>query len=459
MIKITVYIPTHNNGKYLNQAINSVLNQKFRNWELIIIDDGSTDNTRDILAAYEDNHKIKIIFQENKGLTITNNIALRISNGKYIMRLDGDDYLDENALLVLSNTLDTHPEIGLVYPDWYNITEDGEIIDIERRNKIDETTLFDMPAHGACTMIRKSCLIELGGYNEQIYCQDGYDLWIKFIRKYKVYNVNCPLFYYRRHSKNMTGNKKMIIDTRGSIKRDFVEKRFNGKVLKVTGVIPVRGYSDYYADLAFKEINGKKMIDYTIEAALKSNLLDKVILTTNDDNILDYCKKYEKIIQVKRPNELCKINSDIKNTLVYVLDELEKEGYIPDAVMTLYTNCPLRKAKHIEEAIDTMMIFNLDKVISVCEDPPKHYQHHSQGLKPLFHSRKLRLERDYLYEENSAVYLTKTGFVRDDNFSGTLGHTIMLKEESINIHDEFDFWVAEKILRERQFNDIGAHHG
>lgn len=459
MVKVTVYIPTHNNSRYLNQAINSVLNQKFSDWELIVIDDGSTDNTRDILRAYENNHKIKIIYQENKGLTITNNIALRISNGEYIIRLDGDDYLDENTLLVLSNILDKHPEIGLVYPDWYNITEDGEIVDIERRNKVDETVLFDIPAHGACTMIRKSCLIELGGYNEQIHCQDGYDLWIRFIGKYKVYNVNCPLFYYRKHSKNMTGDKQKIIDTRRSIKRDFVEKRFKDKVLKVAGIIPVRGYSDYYADLALKDINGKKMIDYTIEASLQSNLLDKVILTTNDDNILEHCKKYEKIIQIKRPNELCKVNSDIKDTLVYVLDKLEKDNYIPDAVMTLYINCPLRRTKHIEKAIDTMMIFDLDKVISVCEDPSKHYQHHSQGLKPLFHSRKLRLEREYLYEENSAVYLTKTKFIKANNFTGTLGHIIMLKEESLNIHDEFDFWVAEKILKEKRLNDIEACHG
>lgn len=453
MPKITVYIPAHNNEKYLTKAIQSVLDQKFNDWELIVIDDGSRDNTREILRKFEHQAKIKIIYQENKGLTITNNIALRIANGEYIIRLDGDDFLDENALLVLSNVLDTHPEVGLVYPDWYNVDEDSEIIDIERRNKVNESILFDMPAHGACTMIRKRCLLELGGYNENISCQDGYDLWLRFIERYKIYNVNCPLFYYRRHEKNLTRDQKRIIQTRGSIKRNFVKNKFKDNVLKVAAVIPVRGYSEYYSDQALKELNNKKLIDYTLEEALKTNLLDRVILTTNDDSILDYCKKYKEITTIKRPDDLCKLNSNIMGTLNYVLDKLEKENYSPDAVMSLYVNSPLRKARHIEKAIDTMMIFNVDTVISVRENLSNHYQHHSKGLRPLFTKRKLRLERDALYEEDGSIYLTKTKFIRTNSHGEKIGHIIMLKEEGINIHDEFDFWLVEKILRERTDND------
>ena len=108
MIKVTVYITSYNYGKYLTQAVDSVLAQNFKDWELLIINDGSTDNTRDILAQYEGHKRIKIIHQENKGLNVSNNIALRVAQGNYIMRLDADDYLDENALLVLSNVLDAN---------------------------------------------------------------------------------------------------------------------------------------------------------------------------------------------------------------------------------------------------------------------------------------------------------------------------------------------------------------
>ncbi len=224
MPRVTVYIPTHNYGRYLSQAIDSVIKQKFDGWELIVIDDGSTDNTADILKKFDGHPKIRILRQDRKGLTITNNIALRLSRGKYIMRLDADDYLDENALLVLSNILDTHPGVGLVYPDYYRVDVAGEIIDLERRKKIgEEVALLDLPAHGACTMIRKSCLMELGGYNEALPCQDGYDLWIRFINRFKPYNVNIPLFYYRQHSVSLTQDKRKILLARHRAKRDFVK--------------------------------------------------------------------------------------------------------------------------------------------------------------------------------------------------------------------------------------------
>ncbi len=454
MPKVTVYIPTHNHQDYVENAIESVLKQKYHDWELIVIDDGSRDNTRAVLKRYGHHPSIKIIFQENKGLTVTNNIALRLSKGEYIMRLDGDDFLDENILLVLSNILDTHPAVGLVYPDWYNVNENGEITDVVRRNRAAETTLFDIPAHGACTMIRKSCLLDIGGYNESITCQDGYDLWIRFIEKYKVYNVNCPLFYYRKHSSNLTNNHKKITDTRGQIKRDFVKKKFKDIPLKVAAVIPVRGFSDNYNDSALFDIAGKKLIDYTIEEVLKTEVVDKVILTTNDGKVMSYCEKYESLKKIKRPDELCKINSSIFGTLNFVLDELEKEDYTPDAVLVLYINSPLRKSRHIEKAVDTMIIFDTDSVISVRENINNHYQHHPEGMVPLFNDRKLRLEREALFEENGAIYLTKTKFARENNYGGKIGHITMSKDESFNIHDEFDFWLVSKILEDRR-----SHHG
>ena len=156
MPKVTVYIPTHNYGRYLKAAIESVLKQTMTDWELLVIDDGSTDNTQEVLAEYENHPLIHIIAQENKGLNVSNNVAIRLSRAKYIMRLDADDYLDENCLLILANILDQKPEVGLVYPDYYHVDEGGEIIEMVRRKKIgEEVELLDLPAHGACSMTRK----------------------------------------------------------------------------------------------------------------------------------------------------------------------------------------------------------------------------------------------------------------------------------------------------------------
>ena len=451
MIKVTVYIPSYNYGKFLKQSIQSVLNQKYDDWQLIVIDDGSTDNTRHILEEFRAHSKLTIIHQEKKGLPVSNNIALRMSQGTYIMRLDADDYLDENALLVLSNILDTHPDVGLVYPDYYRVDEDNCIIDIERRKKIgEEVELLDIPAHGACTMLRKSCLLELGGYNESLTCQDGYDLWIKFIHKFKPYNVNVPLFYYRQHHLSLTQDKSKILSTRHHLQRTFVKDKFGNQIPKVMAIIPVRKEIGPIPNLALQKCAGKYFLDFTIEEALKTNLLDKIVVTSEDQDVLGYIKKFPKVIGIQRSSNLALVNSRIEPTVDFVLDTLKKrEQYVCDAVMLLYPHTPLRKYVHIEKAIDTMLIFDVDSVISVTEVLKVFYQHTKQGLSPLMNKRMLRLEREALYEENGAIYLSKTSHMTKDNFlSSKLGHVIMLPEESLKVDSKFNFWLIEKVLYE-----------
>ena len=114
--KITVYITAYNYGKYVERSIDSVINQSIDSWELIVINDGSTDDTKQIIEKYRTHPKIKIVNQENKGLNITNNIALRMSQGDYFMRLDADDFLTKDALEKLSDYLDKNHSKDLVYP-------------------------------------------------------------------------------------------------------------------------------------------------------------------------------------------------------------------------------------------------------------------------------------------------------------------------------------------------------
>ena len=130
---VTVYITNHNYGKYLKESIESVLNQSFKDFELIIIDDGSNDNSKEILQLYENNSKIKVIYQNNKGLTISNNIALKLSRSEYIMRLDADDYLHKDGLKNLLSGFESE-KIGMVFGDWYEIDEYGDIIERKKRH-------------------------------------------------------------------------------------------------------------------------------------------------------------------------------------------------------------------------------------------------------------------------------------------------------------------------------------
>ena len=140
------------------------------------------------------------------------------------MRLDADDYLDESALLVLVNTIERSDELALVFPDYYYVDKNGNVTGQERRHNFQETvTLLDQPAHGACTLIRRSCLIEVGGYSDEFNCQDGWDLWLKLTENYKVGNVNLPLFYYRMHDENLTHDSERLLETRSRIYKKHVK--------------------------------------------------------------------------------------------------------------------------------------------------------------------------------------------------------------------------------------------
>ena len=236
---VTVYITSHNYGSYLKRAIQSVLRQSLKNFELIIIDDGSKDKSKSIINSFKKNKKITTVFQKNKGLTVTNNLALRLSKGKYIMRLDADDWLDLNALEIMSNILERNAKVGLVFPDYFEVDRSGNILNLVRRHDFKKVKLHDQPAHGACTMIRKECLEKIGGYSEKYDRQDGFYLWIKFIQKYKVLNTNLPLFYYRKHGSSLSSNEEKILSTRSKIIRSNLSK--NNLSKKALAILPIRG--------------------------------------------------------------------------------------------------------------------------------------------------------------------------------------------------------------------------
>lgn len=452
MVKVTVYIPTYNYAHYIDKAVQSVFKQTMTDWELIIIDDGSTDNTQGVLAKYKNHPKIRIVEQENKGLNVTSNIALRLANGKYIMRLDADDYLDENALLILSNILDSKPDIGLVYPDYYEVDSEGEIIHLVRRKKLgEEVELLDLPAHGACTMFGRELLVEIGGYIETFSCQDGYELWLRFIQKHNPYNVNLPLFYYRKHPSSLTGDQKRILETRREIKRQFAKNESFGQIPKVLGFIPATRSSVYTQSDPFLELAGKPLIWYTLNELKSTSTLDHIVVSSEDNEVLDYAAKFPGVEPIKRKSKLIHSNLRMKDLIRSVLKQLESSsGYKPDAVCTLYINTPLRRSYHIDKAIDTMVIFDVDSVISVQEELSHCYHHGRYGLEPLNDTEDgMRIERKGIYKENSVIYLSKVEVIQSGRFLGKeIGHIVMLPEESIKLNSAYDLWLAENILND-----------
>jgi len=446
---ITVYITNYNYGKFLRKAIDSVLNQSFTDFELLIIDDGSTDNSISIIEEYQNNSKIKIIYQKNKGLVVTNNIALRIANGKFIIRLDADDYFDHNAFLVLYNKIVSDDSIGLVYPDYFVVDEDDNILFIRQREDIENIELKDHPAHGACTLVRTDFLKQIGGYDEDFNCQDGYHLWLHFVSKFKVANISTPLFYYRRHNSNLTNNSDKIYRTRAAIKTKYFDQNFLMQD-KIFAVIPIRGSNK----IALNKIGTKSIVERKIDVLSNTELVEMIIVSTPDESLLDFLqKKYsenKKLLLHKRDIKLTMVNSGLVETIHSILEKFEfLKSY--KAFLTADIKYPFLNSDSVNTAIKTLFIFNSNSLLTVRPDNSRYFVKDSYGLTPIPNQEKYsKLERDDLYRYAGGIIITTMElFLNQDAFvNKKTGHFIIDEFSSFAIESETDIKIAELINNE-----------
>lgn len=205
--KVSVIMPVYNGEKYLREAIDSILNQTFTDWELICINDGSTDNSVEIIRSYTE-PRIRLIDNEkNKGLAITRNRGLDEARGIYIANLDCDDRSYPDRLMKQVSFLDENPDFGLVGSYIETIDKNGEIVP-------NGTWIFSAPAKEipiimvfsnyfaqSATMIRKSFLPSKH-YRLDLPPAEDYDLWIRLAENSKVYNLPEVLTQIRNHGEN-----------------------------------------------------------------------------------------------------------------------------------------------------------------------------------------------------------------------------------------------------------------
>ncbi len=203
--KVTVLMSIYNGEKYLHQAINSILNQTFKDFEFLIINDGSTDGTAEILQSYND-FRIRIINNEkNIGLTKSLNKGLKLAKGDYIARMDADDISLPERFERQVEFLNKNKKMGLVGTFWYTIDENGQEIDISKPTNSIYAVHF--MCHGT-SMIRKRCLDKIGFYREVFEFAQDYDLWLRIADKYEIKNIKEPLYKLRIRDDSISLKKK-----------------------------------------------------------------------------------------------------------------------------------------------------------------------------------------------------------------------------------------------------------
>lgn len=444
--QITVYIVNHNYGRYLKEAIQSVLTQSERSFEILIIDNGSDDNSYKILEEYKRNPLIKIIKQKNYGLTVSINLALSVARGKYIIRLDADDFLAKDALLEMKNKLDKDKFLAMVFPDYYIINSSSQIIEqIQRHNFMKDVSLKNIPAHGACSMFRINVLKQVGGYDEEFNRQDGYSIWLKLYSQFKIENINKPLFYYRRHSKNITKDEVSLFSTRANILKKHLES-LKLKPFKVLVIIPFRGTSIDYRSLPLKKLGNKKLIDWTISETIKNPDIDSIIVSTPDQKVNNYIKKNfkNKIKFHNRPIEEADINVSLTSTVKSILEEFNTRENPIDAVAILNIDAPFRKSVYISKAIYTMRVFNADTVISARLDSNMFYKHNGKSLVPNQKNSDLRLERHNLFRQSGGIILVRCSFFKKTKkiIGGIIAHIDMDELSAFTIRSSMDWNIA-----------------
>ncbi len=448
--KITVYITNFNYGRYVEAAINSVLCQTYQDYELLIIDDGSTDNSMEIIQRFESVENVFIVVQKNKGLNVSNNIALRMARGKYFIRLDADDYLDSNCLEIMVSKMEKESDLALVFPDYYEVDANDEILNQVRRHDFNkDVSLLDQPAHGACTMIRTAMLKEIGGYDESFNKQDGYDLWLKMIDGNNVSNINLPLFYYRKHDNSLSADTKSLLQTRAQIKRNRIKEKMS-KPISVIAVIPTRGSKMDPRSMPLRDLGGKFLIDWTIDVALDTNLLDNVIVTTPDKDVLDHISnKYgDGVVIVERSEKLARINTAFELTILNAVEKYEIDYDYPDGIMVLSIDSPFKEKLYIEKAIYTLQLYKIDAVQSVIVDDGYFFEHDGSGLKPRIRNNLLRLERDLLYRRAGGIQLYKRAtFSVKKSLGSSLGHIMVDQKAAFKLKNEFDWEIAKNLVQ------------
>jgi glycosyltransferase involved in cell wall biosynthesis len=209
---ISIVIPAYNREKYVGDAVKSVLAQTYKDFELIVWDDGSTDGTlRVAREAAGDDPRARVVAGEHGGNVAALRGPIGMSSGQYIGWVDSDDLLAPTALEETSAVLDARPEVGMVYTSYYAISEDGKVRGLGKRCQIpfskDRMLIDFMTFH--FRLIRRSIYDAVGGITTECDSADDYDMCLKIAEVTQIHHLQKPLYYYRVHDASISSQSRV----------------------------------------------------------------------------------------------------------------------------------------------------------------------------------------------------------------------------------------------------------
>lgn len=203
--RVSIVLPTYNGAKHLAESLDSVIGQSLTDWELIVVDDGSTDSTPTIIEAYcQRDPRIRSVRNNpNRRLPGSLNVGFRLTQGRYLSWTSDDNRYRPAALERMATCLDAHPDVGMVFADewWFRDDEQGEV-----HHTRGMETFCEGNHIGACFMYRREVAEAVGDYAEETFLAEDYDYWVRIGLKFKLYHLEEVLYDYRVHDRSLSSS-------------------------------------------------------------------------------------------------------------------------------------------------------------------------------------------------------------------------------------------------------------
>ncbi|MBW4683618.1 MAG: glycosyltransferase [Komarekiella atlantica HA4396-MV6] len=224
MPKVSVIIPAYNAMTYLPETLKSVLKQTFTDFEVLIIDDGSTDNIGQWANDLVDS-RVKLIVQKNQGASVARNTGIAQAKGEYIAFLDADDLWEPTKLEKQVRYLENNPTVGLVHTNMLLIDWQGQSSGRVMKSNAEGDALKQLLKQNtivtSSVIVRNDCLKTVGEFDRNLRYSQDWDMWVRIAARYPFAIIKEPLVYYRQHPNNATKNWQMLEQNFGMIEKLF----------------------------------------------------------------------------------------------------------------------------------------------------------------------------------------------------------------------------------------------
>ena len=242
--KVSIVLPTYNGAKYIQQSIESCLNQTYKNIELIIVDDGSTDETPEIIKSYKDERIKYIRHKKNEGLPHALNTGFAKATGEYLTWTSDDNYYAKEAIEKMLSFLRDR-KCSFVYCDYYRFNDENP----SKLNIVKLPDFLVLENHndvGACFLYSRKVKEVIGDYDPNAFLAEDYDYWIRISKKFSMCHLAEPLYFYREYTKSLSLSRfyeVRVVDILVRMKNEVLE--IDLAVDSLVGLI-ARKYPGYF---------------------------------------------------------------------------------------------------------------------------------------------------------------------------------------------------------------------